>query len=380
MDSLVESATARLNAESRKLREQGIAVINLTVGELDEETPPYIARGVAKHLHKNKYTPTLGLPELRTAIADEVRKKYRSRISADNIAVTAGVKQALYNAFQLICNPGDEVIIPTPCWVSYEHHVTLAGATPVYVPSNDDFSLDVPAIARAITKKTKAIIINSPHNPTGVVYGTKELRALAKALEGKNIFVIADDIYDTLVYTGTVHPITTFFKDKSRLIIVNGFSKSHALTGWRIGYMVAEPDIINANNRLQSHTSGNASVISQLGALESYKRSYASGIRKKLARKRAIVEKHFARTPGVSFQMPQGAFYFFVDVRKLTSDSVDLCEHLLRSAHVAVVPGEAFHAPGFFRMSFALGERELVEALTRIHRFFEKEASHTRHG
>lgn len=366
LDTLTESATVRLNAESQRLRAAGIRVLNLTVGELDIDTPPYIARGVAQHLSRNKYTPVSGMPELRSAIADDASKKYKRRITAAEVAVTAGAKQALYNIFQVLCNPGDEIIIPTPCWVSYEHLVMLAGARPVFVPCKKDFSLDVPALRRALTKRTKAIIINSPNNPTGAIYSAQSLRALAGVCAGKNIFLVSDDIYDTLTYGAAYVSPARFFKDHSKVVIINGYSKSHALTGWRIGYMVAPCDIIEANNRLQSHTSGNASVISQLAAIESYKRAITPGIVKRLARKKRIAETLLSRIPGISFKVSQGAFYFFVDVRKSTTDTVHFCERLLKDEHVAVVPGEAFRAPGYFRMSFAVPDQELRDALTRM--------------
>lgn len=380
MKSVTESATMRLNSASQRLREQGTRVINLSVGECEDDTPPYIVRAVARTLHKNKYTSTPGLLELRQAIARDVSKKYRWKVTPEHVAVTAGAKQALYNVFQLICNPGDEVIIPTPCWVSYEHMVTLSGARPVFVPTHRDFSLNVPAIARAITKKTRAVIINSPNNPTGAVYEKRALTALAKTLADKDIYIIADDIYDSLVYEGSWCPITTCFKDKSRPILVNGFSKSHALTGWRVGYMVADPELIRANNRFQSHTSGNASVPSQYAALASYTRAHTARARTALARKRALIVEHLLGMPGITVTPPQGALYAFVDVRAFTGDSVDFCERLLRDAHVAVVPGEAFHAPGFFRMSFAVDTHELTRGLTRLRVFLEHETTRTHHA
>lgn len=376
--TLTESATIRLNAEARALEKQGVKVFNLTVGELDFETPLHIQRRVAKDLATNKYTHTLGILELRTKIAEDISRRYGWSIRSEQVAVTAGAKQALFNIFQIICNTNDEVIIPTPSWVSYEHQVSLAGAKPIFVPLTKRFDLDVKAIKATLTEKTRAIILNSPHNPTGTVFSNTSLSALAKLLKEKEIFVIADDIYNTLLYTSTYQPISTFFKDKNRLVIINGFSKSHALTGWRIGYLVAAKEIIDANNRLQSHTSGNAAVLSQLGALESFKKNTTSNFLKILTRRKALVEKMLATIPSLSYTQPQGAFYFFVDVRKFTTDTVTFCEQLLKETQVAVVPGEAFHLPGYFRMSFACNEKDLKEALTRLGAFIKKLTSSPR--
>lgn len=369
LDTLAESATIRLNSEAKALQDQGIKIFNLTVGELDFETPKPIQAAVRKCLSQNKYTPTLGLLELRTSIAKDVSRIYRWPVTKANIAVTAGAKQALYNIFQIICNPGDEVLIPTPSWVSYEHQVTLAGGKSVFVPLSDTFDLDVPALKRALTRKTKAIIINSPHNPTGAVFTQKSLRALAKMLKRKDIIIVADDIYQSLLYTKAYAPVTTVLRERDRLIIVNGFSKSYALTGWRIGYMVAHPDIIEANNRLQSHSSGNASILSQRGALASFQHVVTPAFVKVLARRKKTAEEILRAIPNIKFIAPKGAFYFFVDIRKVERDTVRWCEKLLQEEGVAVVPGEAFRCPGYVRISFACGEKDLVTALRRIRRF-----------
>lgn len=372
LKTLSESATIRLNAEAKALRDKGVHVINLTVGELDFDTPLHIQKGVAKNLQMNKYTPTLGLLELRKKIAQDASDRYRWPVSPENVAVTAGAKQALYNIFQIICNREDEVIIPTPSWVSYEHQVTLAGAKVVFVPLTDHFDLDVRAITKALTSKTKAIILNSPHNPTGAIFSKQALSALAKVLRSRDVFVIADDIYNTLVYTTTYRPISDFFKDKSKLIVINGFSKSHALTGWRIGYLIAPKVIIEANNKFQSHASGNTSVPSQLGALESYKKNITPQYLRILSRRKALVEKLLRKIPGISFVSPLGAFYFFININKIEKNAIAFCEKLLKERHVAVVPGEAFHLPGYVRLSFACDEKSLSVALKKLHEFIKR--------
>jgi aspartate/methionine/tyrosine aminotransferase len=369
LSHLNESATIALNTEVQAMQKRGIKVLNLTAGELDFETPKEIREYVIGQMHRNKYTPTLGLPELRTKIAEDVTKQYRWPVAGENVAVTTGAKQALYTVFQVILNTGDEVIIPTPTWVSYEYQVLLASGKSVFVPLTKEFDLDVNAIKKALTPKTKAVVVNSPHNPTGAVFSPKSLQALVKLLEGKNIFIIADDIYNSLLYTQEYKPITTYLKDKTYLVLISGFSKSHALTGWRIGYMVADAAIIKGVNQIQGHASGNTAIMSQLAALGSFDFHITESFLKTLKKRKTIGEKILRTIPQVSFHSPLGAFYFFIDIRKIDTDSARFCERLLRETEVALVPGEAFHAPGFIRVSFACDEIILKEALQRIKKF-----------
>jgi aspartate aminotransferase len=368
---LRESATIALNTQVQAMQQKGVAVLNLTAGELDFETPKEIQKYIISQIHRNKYTPTLGFAELRNRIAQDVSKTYAWKVSAQNIAVTTGAKQALHTTFQVILNPGDEVIIPTPSWVSYEYQVLLANGKSIFVPLTREFDLDIPAIKKALTSKTKAIVINSPHNPTGAVFSQKSLAALAKLLKGKEIFIIADDIYNTLLYTKEYKPITSFVVNKEYLILINGFSKSHALTGWRIGYMVADTTVIEGINRIQSHASGNTSIMSQLAALGSFNHNITPAFLKTLMERRKIGEKILRTIADISLHSPAGAFYFFVDIRKIEKNSVLFCERLLNQSQVALVPGEAFHAPGFVRISFACDQKVLSEALIRFKTFIE---------
>ena len=368
---LNESATIALNSEVQAMQKKGIPVLNLTAGELDFETPKEIQNYVIANIHRNKYTPTLGLPELRERIAKDVLKHYSWNVTSAHTAVTTGAKQALYTLFQVILNKDDEVLIPTPTWVSYEYQVLLASGKPVFVPLTKEFDLDVSAIKKAITQKTKAIVINSPHNPTGAVFSQKSLKALVTLLEGKEIFIIADDIYNTLLYTNEYKPITEYIKDKSHLVLISGFSKSHALTGWRIGYMVADIAIIRGVNQIQGHASGNTSIMSQLAALGSFNFKITGVFLKTLKKRKLIGEKILKKIKSISFHSPLGAFYFFIDIRKVEKNSARFCERLLKETSVAIVPGEAFHAPGFIRVSFACDEKVLIEALKRIGRFLE---------
>jgi aspartate aminotransferase len=370
LDLLAESTTISLNAKAEAMRKQGVAVYNLTVGELDFATPPSIQRAVAKRLSDNKYTHTLGLIELRTAIAKDVFDFYDMACTPDQVAVTTGAKQALSNIFQILCNAKDEVIIPTPSWVSYEPEVLLAGGVPKFVPLTSRFDLDVEQIRLAISPNTKAILINSPHNPTGSVFSQKSLKAFAKLIDENNLYAVVDDIYGKLLYTDSYVPLSKYLKDKEKLVIINGFSKSHALTGWRIGYMVASTKIIEANNRLQSHITGNPSIISQYAGLEAVARkSITSSFIKTLRRRKDLTESLLKEIPGIAFTSPQGAFYFFIDISKIDKDDVSFAEALLCQCQVAVVPGSAFRAPGYIRISFACDQSVIKKAIQNL-KFF----------
>jgi aspartate aminotransferase len=370
LDLLAESTTISLNAKAEAMRKQGVAVYNLTVGELDFATPPSIQRAVAKRLSDNKYTHTLGLIELRTAIAKDVFDFYDMACTPDQVAVTTGAKQALSNIFQILCNAKDEVIIPTPSWVSYEPEVLLAGGVPKFVPLTSRFDLDVEQIRLAISPNTKAILINSPHNPTGSVFSQKSLKAFAKLIDENNLYAVVDDIYGKLLYTDSYVPLSKYLKDKEKLVIINGFSKSHALTGWRIGYMVASTKIIEANNRLQSHITGNPSIISQYAGLEAVARkSITSSFIKTLRRRKDLTESLLKEIPGIAFTSPQGAFYFFIDISKIDKDDVSFAEALLCQSQVAVVPGSAFRAPGYIRISFACDQSVIKKAIQNLKLF-----------
>jgi aspartate aminotransferase len=370
--SVTESATMKLNAEAKRLAQSGVRVYNLTAGELDIPTLPSVRAGIKSRLVENKYTPTNGIPELRTALARDVRKRYKVSVGAEHVAVTAGAKQALFHALSIICNPGDEVIIPTPAWVSYEHMVRIVGAQPVFVPLSDTYDLDMDAVRKVVTPKTKAIIVNSPHNPTGALFSPDALRACAELAEERDLFIIADDIYNTLLYMRGYVPVTRFLSNFEHLIIVNGFSKSHAMTGWRVGYLVAHPDIIEANNRLQGHTSGNAAMLSQYGALAGLTGKSHANITTKLLKHKKLAELLVRKIPHTTFVSPKGAFYIFLDVRKYTHDTNTFCEALLRDEHVSVVSGEAFHAPGFLRISFSGNEKDLRRGIVGLARFISR--------
>lgn len=367
LETIEESATLRLNATVQELQKKGQKVINLTVGELDFKTPAVIRALARSHLAENKYTATLGMPELREKIATNASRAYGIDLKAANIAATAGVKQGLFEVFQVLIEPGDEIIIPTPAWVSYEHAVRLAGGKPVFVPLTALLDLDPEAIKKKISKKTKAIILNSPHNPTGTIFSPKSLRKIATIATAQGIFIIADDIYNSLTYDTGYTAMTAFMKSLDHLVLLNGFSKSHALTGWRIGYVAAHTDVIAAINKIQSHTSGNPSIISQYAALASVRSAAVTkGFVRKLTARRRLIVAALQRIPQLTFSIPRGAFYVWVDVRAVDADAERFALRLLTECGVAVVPGSAFRAPGFIRISFARPEPELRSAMKKL--------------
>jgi aspartate aminotransferase len=374
MNTLQESATLALNARAKQLAADGKAIYNLTAGELAAETPAYVQKAVAQTLGQNKYTPVAGLPVLREAIAANARDFYQlDWIESHNIVVTAGAKPALYATFLALINPGDEVIVPTPAWVSYNHLIELAGGVVVEVPLTDAFDLDAEAIRHKLSTRTKAILLNSPHNPTGAVFSSEALDATADVLESTNVTVIADDIYAKLVYDASFSLVPSHhFKN---IVIINGFSKSQALTGWRIGYVIAAPEIAGAITNLLSHTMGNAAVPSQYAALAALHEGDVppAATLQTLQDHRKLVAEKLAPTPGLSYCQPGGAFYVFLDLRDITNDSAAWCERLLIDAGVALVPGEAFSAPGFARLSFVTDTQTLVTALELIDQFVTRE-------
>lgn len=368
---LEESATLALNTKAKEIAASGAKVYNFTAGEPNTDTPAYIREYVATKLDQNHYTPVVGIPELRQAIAAHCRQFYAADwIEESNIMVVAGGKPGLYLGLMTVLNRGDEVILPSPGWVSYKYLVEAAGGKMIEVPLSENFDLDVAAIKEKITDKTKMIIINSPNNPTGSVYSQAALSKLADLINTTDITVLADDMYSKLVFDDTYKPITEFgFKN---LIISNGFSKSQALTGWRIGYIVADSEIIIAATKLQSHLLGNTSNLSQYAALGGLAQDDKPPMLKELKQNRELVVDRLQKIPKIKFTPPGGAFYAFIDIRGITSDSMGWCEKLLREKGVALVPGEAFSVPGYVRLSFTTDTQTLEEGLQKIEEFIKE--------
>ena len=374
MDLMKESATLALNARAKSLAAEGSTIYNLTAGELSTDTPDYIQAAVAKTLKLNKYTPVAGLPELREAIARESRAFYGlDWIQPKNVVVSAGAKPALYGTLLALINPGDEVIVPVPAWVSYIHLIELVGGIAVPVPLTEDFDIDAQAVKAKLSPRTRAILVNSPHNPTGAIFSKAALEELKGVLSGSGVTVIADDIYAKLVYDDsfTLTPTIGF----EQIVIINGFSKSQALTGWRIGYVIATESVAQAVTGLLSHITGNAAVPSQeaaLAAMERHDQPPADTL-DMLRAQREQVDTALKGVERIGYHLPGGAFYFFLDVRGLTDSSAEWCERLLMEAGVALVPGEAFLAPGFARLTFSADGSTLSKALEKITEFIKQQ-------
>ncbi len=360
---ITESLTVRLNSLAKKLLSEGKDIVNLTAGELDFPTPLYIQKEIKRNVSLNKYTSTLGFPSLQKAIVDLVYKDYKWKVAEKNIAVTSGSKQALFESMFAILKKGDEVIVPSPDWVTYRNQIILNDALPVVVPLDEHFDLNVKKIKKAISQKTKAIILNSPNNPTGSVYSRQSLAKLSKILKNKKIYLIVDDIYSKIFFDKTYKSPAYFVPDKKYLILVNGFSKSQALTGWRIGYVVASSEIIEAIASFQSHTTGNAPLLSQIAALKIIQTGDDTKKFVKVLRKRRDkVNEILSNIPNISYELPRGAFYYFIDVSKIEVDTVKFCKHLLEKG-LALVPGEAFGRSGFVRLSFAASLPTIIKGL-----------------
>jgi aspartate aminotransferase len=382
ISALSESQTIAMAKKARELAAQGHDVINLSFGEPDFQTPQYIKDAAKKAIDDGFtfYTPVPGYPELRQAIADKFKRDNNLDYKPENIVVSTGAKQSIANAVMCLVNPGDEVIIFSPYWVSYEEIVKLAEGTPVQVMGSleNDFKVTPAQLEAAITSNTKLIMYSSPCNPTGSVFTAEELLGLAKVLEKyPKVHVIADEIYEYINFEGEHASMASFDFIKDRVITVNGFSKGYAMTGWRVGYIAAHKDIAAACDKMQSQiTSGTCSIAQKAAyaALQGGKDS-AIEMRNAYFRRRNLVLELMNDIPGFKTNVPEGAFYIFPDVSyyfgmsyegKTIQNALDLCMYILTDALVAVVSGEAFGAPQCVRFSYATSDEKLVEALRRI--------------
>lgn len=361
-----ESKTTRVFAQANEMRRQGKEIISLAVGEPDFQTPAPVIAATQRALadQQTRYGAVAGLEDLRGRLATEFPS-----YGPQNIIVTNGAKQALFSLFQLICDPGDEIILPQPCWVSFTEQIKLAGGRPVAV-GTVDHQLDPQAILTAVTPRTRAILINSPNNPTGAVYSEDALTAVARIAEQHHLYVISDEAYHAFVYDGRRHvPMCAVMPDPRQVITVRSFSKHYNMTGFRLGYVAAHEAVIQALTKLQSHLCGNVCTFAQHGALAALEmdQSIVEDRRTALQRRRDLAYDHASQL--FDCVKPRGAFYLFADVsRYLHKDetSATLALRLLDRAGVAVVPGEAFGGPGHIRISFGAGETELHAAFQKL--------------
>ena len=383
LQRLAPSATLAMSQKSAEMKAQGIDVINMSVGEPDFNTPDHIKEAAKQAIDQNysRYSPVPGYPELRKAIVDKLKGENGLDYSVNEILVSNGAKQSVCNTVMALVNPGEEVIIPAPYWVSYPQMVLLAGGTPVIVNATfeQNFKMTPEQLEAAITPKTRMIILCSPSNPTGSVYNKDELRALANIiLKHNDLYVLADEIYEHINYVGHHESIAQFPGMKERTIIVNGVSKAYAMTGWRIGYIAAPEWIVKGCNKLQGqYTSGPCSV-SQKAAEAAYVESQqcVEQMRQAFERRRDLIVSLARQIKGLEVNVPEGAFYLFPKCSafygttapdgSVIGNSTDLAMYLLKEAHVATVGGDAFGDPDCFRMSYATSDENIREAIRRI--------------
>lgn len=385
IEKLSESETLAMTRISRELTAKGFDVINLSIGQPDFNTPEIIKDAAKEALDQNytTYPPVSGYLDLRKAISEKFKRDNNLDYSPDQIIVSTGAKQSIANAMLSLVNPGDEVIVPTPYWVSYREIIKLAEGKAVYIPAliDNDFKVTPEQIENSITEKTKAFIFSSPCNPTGSVYSREELKAMADVFaKHKNIFIISDEIYEHINFKGKHESIAQFENIHDRVITVNGVSKAFAMTGWRLGYLGASKEIVSACDKLQGQFTSGASSISQRAALKAVsidpgKSNDLKEMVQAFRERRDLSLKLLDEIPGIKTNVPMGAFYIFPNVtyyfgksdgENTIKDSSDLCFYILNKVHVALVPGDAFGNPNCFRFSYATSKDKLVEAIGRI--------------
>lgn len=387
VQTLTPSTTLAITAKAKALKDSGHNVIGLGAGEPDFNTPTYIVDEAKKAMYEGltRYTPSGGILPLREAIARKLLKDQGIDYGADQVVVTTGAKHALYSLFQVLLNPGDEVIVPTPYWVSYPEQIKLAEGVPVFVTGEQEnqYKLTKDQLEATITEKTRAVIINSPSNPTGMMYTEEELLALGEVCIKHNIIIVSDEIYEKLIYTDTPHVSIASLSEqlKKQTVIINGVSKSHAMTGWRIGYAVGRKTIIKAMTNLCSHSTSNPTTISQYAALAAYNHDEEEihAMVESFNERLNYMYDLLIKLPGVTCIKPQGAFYLFPNVKQ----AMDMCGFkdvdefstaLLEEEQVAVIPGTGFGAPENIRLSYVIKKEQLQEAIMRMSRFIERHA------
>ncbi len=388
MRGLSGSQTSGTRNKAKQLREQGINVINFAAGELDLPTSPAIKQAVREAVDADltQYTDTLGIRALRQRLAERVSRATGVDYSAEEVGVTAGAKQALYNAAMVLFEPGQEVIIPSPYWVTFPVQVALAGATPVFLPTeHNHFQIDLDELAGRINVRTRGIILNTPHNPTGAVYDRATLEGIAALAIKLDIIVVFDECYEQLVYPPFEHHniVRLVPEMKDRTVLINSFSKTYCMTGWRAGFLSGPKPVVKAISNLQGHVTSNPSNLAQyagLAALDPVNEPFVAHVREVLQARRENAIRLICRIPHLRCEVPQGAFYLFPDVSRLfglkckdkvIADVDVLTELLLEEAHVAVVAGSAFGSDRHVRISYAVATPDVEEGLVRIRQFVE---------
>ncbi|MFC0523186.1 pyridoxal phosphate-dependent aminotransferase [Pontibacillus salicampi] len=388
VQTLTPSSTLAITAMANALKAEGHDVIGLGAGEPDFNTPAHILEAAKEAMDKGytKYTPSGGVPALKEAIVHKYKQDNDLTYETNQVIVTTGAKHALYTLFQTLLDPGEEVIVPAPYWVSYPEQIKLAEGTPVFITTNEEtnFKLTPDQLEASITDRTKAIIINSPSNPTGMLYSKEELAAIGAVCLRHNVMIVSDEIYEQLIYGDEQHTSIAQISNelKNITIVINGVSKSHAMTGWRIGYALGNEKVIKAMTNLASHSTSNPTTISQYAALAAYTSSQekVEEMKEAFAERLERLYEWITAIPGVYCEKPKGAFYLFPNVREAVQangfDSVDdWVKAILEEEKVALVPGSGFGSPDNVRLSYATSLDQLEEAATRINRFVQKHQS-----
>jgi aspartate aminotransferase len=388
LSAIAESATLKVDAKAKALKAEGKAVISYAAGEPDFPTPPFVVEAAAEALRDPanfRYTPAAGLPALREAIAAKTLRDSGLEVPPSRVVVTNGGKQAVYQAFQAVVNPGDEVLLPAPYWTTYPEAIRLADGVPVevFAGAEQDYKVTVEQLERARTDRTTVLVFVSPSNPTGSVYTPEETEAIGQWALAHGIWVISDEIYQNLTYEGVraVSIVEAVPELAEQTILLNGVAKTYAMTGWRVGWMVGPADAIALAANLQSHLTSNVNNVAQRAALAALSgpQLEAEGMRQAFDRRRRVIVEELSKIPGVEVPNPLGAFYVYPDVQGLLgrtwagrtpTTTLELADLILDEAEVAVVPGEAFGPSGYLRLSYALGDDALLEGVQRLQRLF----------
>jgi aspartate/methionine/tyrosine aminotransferase len=382
--AIAESATLAVDSKAKALKASGKPVIGFGAGEPDFPTPDYIVNAAieaAKLPANHRYTPTPGLPELRDAIVKKTKRDSNYEITADQVLVTNGGKQSVYQSFASILDPGDEVLLPSPYWTTYPECIKLAGGKviEVFADESQNYLVSPDQLEKALTPKTKVLLFCSPSNPTGSVYSPDQVKAIGEWALKNNLWVVTDEIYEHLLYDGAKAPSICVIVPElaDRTIIINGVAKTYAMTGWRVGWMIGPKDVIKAATNLQSHLSSNVSNISQRAAIAALNGDLSAvhKMGEAFDRRRKLIVKLLNEIPGVTCPTPNGAFYVYPSVKNILGKSIrgkrattsaELASIILDEAEVAAVPGEAFGPSGYLRFSYALGDQDILEGITRV--------------
>jgi len=382
--AIAESATLAVDSKAKALKAAGKPVIGFGAGEPDFPTPEYIVNAAieaAKNPANHRYTPTPGLPDLREAIVNKTKRDSNYEITVDQVLVTNGGKQSVYQSFASILDPGDEVILPSPFWTTYPECIKLAGgvSVEVFADESQNYLVSVAQLEKALTPKTKVLLFCSPSNPTGSVYSPEQVKEIGQWALKNNLWVITDEIYEHLLYDGATAPSICVAVPElaDRTIIINGVAKTYAMTGWRVGWMIGPKDVIKAATNLQSHLSSNVSNVSQRAAIAALNGDLSAvhKMGEAFDRRRKLIVKLLNEIPGVTCPTPTGAFYVYPSVKavlgkeirgKRPKTSAELATLILEEAEVAAVPGEAFGPSGYLRFSYALGDEDIIEGIARV--------------